>query len=223
MFEWLYAITKEKMTHRFGGVISIDQDEGLGMRLETTQFAVQHLRNLLERLTVKGRKALFAPLGRFGGRNMTWAAPPTQVQGATLILVVVGLKEASLHKIQDFVQDEGGEILVLDSTALTTFYPIARANPDHVIIDLDAAGGITAAYPALRGFRDRHPDIPVILLSDEFSTDDFGTDRLALCDVSLRIPFSFATFSFALREAEVNNAVWQQRQIELSQIICHKT
>ena len=48
---------------------------------------------------------------------------------------------------------------------------------------LEAAGGITSAYPALRAFRDRHPDIPVILLSDEFSTDDFGTDRLALCDV----------------------------------------
>ena len=28
---------------------------------------------------------------------------------------------------------------------------------------------------------------------------------------------------FALREAEVNNTVWQQRQIELSQIKCHKT
>jgi DNA-binding NarL/FixJ family response regulator len=83
-------------------------------------------------------------------------------------MVVLGLKEASLHKIEDFVQDEGGEILVLDRTALTTFYPIARANPDHVIIDLEAAGGITAAYPAIRGFRDRHPDIPVILLSDEF-------------------------------------------------------
>lgn len=209
MFEWLYALTKEKMTHRFGGVISIDREGVLGMRLETTQFAVQHLRNLLERLTVPGRKAL--------------AAPPRQVQGATHIMVVVGLKEASLHKIQDFVQDEGGEILVLDSTALSTFYPIARANPDHVIIDLEAAGGITSAYPALRAFRDRHPDIPVILLSDEFSTDDFGTDRLALCDVSLRIPFSFASFGFALREAEVNNTVWQQRQIELSQIKCHKT
>ena len=92
-----------------------------------------------------------------------------------------------------------------------------------MIIDLEAAGGITSAYPALRAFRDRHPDIPVILLSDEFSTDDFGTDRLALCDVSLRIPFSFASFGFALREAEVNNTVWQQRQIELSQIKCHKT
>ena len=77
------------------------------MRLETTQFAVQHLRNLLERLTVQGRKAQ--------------SAPPRQVQGATHIMVVVGLKEGSLHKIQDFVQDEGGEILVLDSTALSTF------------------------------------------------------------------------------------------------------
>ena len=174
-------------------------------------------------LTVQGRKALSAPPRRFGDRNLTLATPPRQVQGATHIMVVVGLKEASLHKIQDFVQDEGGEILVLDSTALSTFYPIARANPDHVIIDLEAAGGITSAYPALRAFRDRHPDIPVILLSDEFSTDDFGTDRLALCDVSLRIPFSFASFGFALREAEVNNTVWQQRQIELSQIKSHKT
>lgn len=45
-------------------------------------------------------------------------------------------------------EDEDNEILALDSTALTTFYPIARANPDQVIVDLEAAGGITSAYPA---------------------------------------------------------------------------
>ena len=48
-------------------------------------------------------------------------------------------------------------------------------------------------------------------------TDDFSTDRLALCDISLRAPFSFDALRFALREAVVNNAVWQKRQRDQAQ------
>jgi hypothetical protein len=70
----------------------------------------------------------------------------------------------------------------------------------------------------LRSFRERHPDSPVILLSDEFSLDDFGTDRLTLCDVSLRNPFNFASFGATLGEAKAHNGVWQQRRAERSQL-----
>lgn len=215
--EEFLASTQKKRVHQPVDAISIDQDEGLGMRLGNVRFTVQQLRNRLERLTAQGRKTLRALFGRSVDPTMTLAARPTQAHGASHLMALVGVKAASLHKIRDFIQEEGGEILMLDITALNDGYPIARVKPDHVIIDIESAGGIASAYSALRRFRDRHPDIPVILLSDEFAKDDFGTNRLALCDISLRTPFSFATFGFALRESEVNNMAWQQRQVDLTQ------
>ena len=44
--------------------------------------------------------------------------------------------------------------------------------------------------------------------------------EMALSD---HVSFSDIRNLHGLREAEVNNTVWQQRQIELSQIKCHKT
>jgi CheY-like chemotaxis protein len=217
VLEEFLASTKKKKVHQHVGSISIDQDEGLGMRLGNMRFTVQNLRNLLERLATQGRDTIWALVGRSVDPDRALATQPTQSQKAIHLMALVGVKEASLHKIHDFIRDEGGEILMLDTTALNDGYPIARAKPDHVIIDIESAGGIASAYSALRRFRDHHPDIPVILLSDEFSTDDFGTNRLALCDISLRTPFSFATLDFAMREAEVNNKAWQQRQVDLSQ------
>ena len=54
-------------------------------------------------------------------------------------------------------------------------------------------------------------------MSSEFAADDLGTDRLALGDVSLRVPFTFAALDLALREAPINNAAWQNRQAATAQ------
>ncbi len=64
---------------------------------------------------------------------------------------------------------------------------------------------------ANRAVTDAAPDVQIILLSAEFSEDEFDTSRLAICDVSLRLPISFARVEHALIEAELNNAVWRAR------------
>lgn len=83
------------------------------------------------------------------------------------------------------------------------------------LIDLDAMGGILAALESLLVLRRSRPDLPVILVSRGFLTDDFDLERLPLCDASLRAPVRRAVLEFALSEAaEVNNPIWVSRQAE---------
>ena len=80
-----------------------------------------------------------------------------------------------------------------------------------LLVDLDTLGGISEMAEPLMRLRLGRPDISVVLLTEEVETHDFGTERLVLADITLRLPCAFASFEFALAEAPINNAAWQER------------
>ncbi len=80
-----------------------------------------------------------------------------------------------------------------------------------LLVDLDTLGGISEMMEPLMRLRLGRPDIAVVLLSEEVETHDFGTERLVLADITLRLPCAFASFECALVEAPINNAAWQER------------
>ena len=84
-----------------------------------------------------------------------------------------------------------------------------RTKYSHLLIDLDALGGIAKLFDTLRRFRDEMPTIPVILFSSDFLVDDMDLDRIWLCDASLRPTATFTTLELALAISEVNNQHWQ--------------
>jgi hypothetical protein len=47
-------------------------------------------------------------------------------------------------------------------------------------------------------------------LSRDFETDEFGTHRMMLGDVSLRVPVLHASLEIALLQAPVNNLDWRR-------------
>ena len=83
-----------------------------------------------------------------------------------------------------------------------------------LIVDLDgfglAEGG--TAEDSLHDLRARMPEIVVIGVSTAVANNDFSTDRLALCDVTLRGPVSLAALELGMNEAAMNNLVWQSRR-----------
>lgn len=81
----------------------------------------------------------------------------------------------------------------------------------YLLVDLDAMGGIARIAPDLMALRRDRPDLIVLLLSAEFERHDYGQERLALCDVSLRQPCTFAALELALLEGEINNWAWHER------------
>lgn len=58
----------------------------------------------------------------------------------------------------------------------------------HVVVNLDAFEDLAAGIDALIEFREDAPDIGVILLSERVGGDDFGSERSAICDATLKLP-----------------------------------
>ena len=87
-----------------------------------------------------------------------------------------------------------------------------------LVIDIDGFGGPDLVVARLMDLRKRHPSLPVIVISSEVRFNDFTTERLAICDVTLRAPISSAALELALAEASVNNLLWQARQFRPPQV-----
>lgn len=90
---------------------------------------------------------------------------------------------------------------------------ITRPAISHLLVDVDSAGGITELLEPLLALREARPDLVVILVSHDFLLNDFGPERLPLCDASLRAPLSFSALELALTEAaQHNNRLWVDRK-----------
>lgn len=105
--------------------------------------------------------------------------------------------EASIHQVGSY---EALERALADDKAI-----------NFLLIDVDSVGNLAAQIGYLRHVRETYPDKAAILMSDEFETNEFGTHRMMLADVSLRTPVLDASLEMALLQAPENNAVWCQR------------
>lgn len=85
-----------------------------------------------------------------------------------------------------------------------------------VFVDVDSLGGPTQVVDRLLLFRQDLPHVTIVLLSSEFSSDDFSVDRLAICDCSIRCDQSLSNLEIALEQAFLNNSVWLARQSKRS-------
>ena len=82
-----------------------------------------------------------------------------------------------------------------------------------LILDIDGFGGPELVVARLADLRQRHPSLPVVVISAEVQFNDFTAERLAICDVTLRAPVSAPALELALAEAAVNNLLWQARRV----------
>lgn len=76
---------------------------------------------------------------------------------------------------------------------------------DFILVDESAAEDIRQLVEHCLFLRRALPEVPLLLLSPSVKGDDFGTERMAICDVTLRTPLSQAAFVRALRMARSNN------------------
>ena len=114
--------------------------------------------------------------------------------------------------ISDFLMSQRVEICF--STDLASLQ-----DSNVLLVDIDSLGGIELVADQLRVVRTRSRSCIIILLSAEFSRDDFDADRLSVCDASLRVPFSYARLEQALIEADNNNMVWQDQWVKPGSVI----
>lgn len=97
----------------------------------------------------------------------------------------------------------------------------SRSRDGYILIDVDSYGLIDDIISQLVDLRVRMPLLRVILLSRGFARDDFSTERLAVCDVSLRLPVSIVRLELAFVCADENNRLWQNRfPVDAPEKIC---
>jgi hypothetical protein len=91
-----------------------------------------------------------------------------------------------------------------------------------LLIDVDHFEDIGQIFKQIQAVRFCHPGIIVILTSQRFKNHDLTKERLPICDVSLRNPFSPSEFELGFADASSNNDSWQKRLKELANETTYK-
>jgi|GEM_PF-2398390 len=121
---------------------------------------------------------------------------------------------AAIHHMQGFG---------LDVVTCNTFRgALTRAHGQPMgwstlVLSIDGFGGPRLILDGLMNLRRKLPHLPVILVSEEVRFHDFTTERMALCDVTIRAPISGPALELALAEAGANNLIWQARAAAMHQ------
>ncbi len=90
----------------------------------------------------------------------------------------------------------------------------ARPKIDRLFVDVDGLGGIEAIIDDLLDLRRYLPKLPVVLISSEFSRDEFDLTRVSICDCSLKAPLTCESVDYAITQSRVNNMVWVKKNFE---------
>jgi len=83
--------------------------------------------------------------------------------------------------------------------------------PYALIVDVKPYTDVAPVLDALLEFRMIRPTVAVVLISEEVKRHDFGTDRLRICDVTLKAPVDGAILSLGISEALSNNVKWNEK------------
>lgn len=89
------------------------------------------------------------------------------------------------------------------------------ADPDNtgiVFVEIESLGGITQTIEALLEIRKIAPAVTIVLLSEKATVSEFGTERLAICDATVKSPIGWKSLVEALEQAKTNNKIWQARR-----------
>lgn len=82
----------------------------------------------------------------------------------------------------------------------------------HLVVNFDRFTDTEEGVDMLLDFRKRCPHVVVILVSSDVARDDFGSERAAICDATLRSPWSKERMRKGLTEAWVNNVERRLRE-----------
>lgn len=109
-------------------------------------------------------------------------------------------------------QEAGHEVFVSDNM-VNGLHDVLNSRHvwDVIFFKYEDFGTITSLFNFMRLFRLRCPSLPLVLVSTDFLRDDFGPERLALCDASLKLPTSPDRLEAAIEAAHANNAIWVAR------------
>lgn len=97
-------------------------------------------------------------------------------------------------------------------------HELMLTNWSVIFICVDDFGGVGEIFEELRSLRIGYPHVGIVLMSKNFNSSDFSQERLAICDISLRLPYLPEEFPHTITCTFSNNEAWKVRIEELSKI-----
>lgn len=122
--------------------------------------------------------------------------------------ILLSKRSSLVAGLQDALEQNEAELTAVQDYAALENALAADPGINFVMIDLDSRASVNAQIPSLQRLRRLYRDRPTILLSADFTTNEFGTHRKMLGDVSLRVPVLHTSLEIALLQAPVNNLEW---------------
>ncbi|MDE4193467.1 hypothetical protein PXK30_22705 [Phaeobacter gallaeciensis] len=132
----------------------------------------------------------------------------------TYTVGIVGPCSNNILDLKDNLSARGNTSIRFTSLLnLNTTQVGTRPKINRLFVDVDGLGGIEAIIDDLLDLRRFLPRMPVILISSEFSRDEFDLTRISVCDCSLKAPLSPASVDHAIVQSRVNNMVWVKKYV----------
>lgn len=126
---------------------------------------------------------------------------------AGLRVLVLGLDAAALMLARAELRMEGVRAVPAAATVQPLITDPAHCSDfDAVIVNFDRFADVDDGVETLLDFRRACPWVTVLLVSTRVAADDPGAERRAICDATLRSPFTGARLAAALRTAIENAA-----------------
>lgn len=145
-----------------------------------------------------------------------WGQNPDDVAAATGRLAILGSDFGQLMDLAVGAQSAAVQVLTSSHARAALWdvicYPQAWAG---VLVMTEDFGSISATFNLFHSFRLRCPSVPVIMASPHFTRDDYTSERLPLCDLSLKLPTNLSNLGLVMYVAEVNNRIWYERTRDL--------
>jgi len=162
-------------------------------------------------VSAHGRPAAMTapPVFRDRPQPLTNTTQTPSLAGYTVLLV--GRSQPDMRQMSIWVDGFGGVGVntAMGKTALDWLAQPTRGRA-MVVVDGDDIGDAEEVVDFGYALRKVAPDAPVILLSSFFKRNDFTSERMLICDASLRNPVSLVTFKLGVAAALQNHQIYQR-------------
>lgn len=119
--------------------------------------------------------------------------------------------------VNDWLRWMGGNLLLTDLENTSERW-LARSvrRIDFCLVDESSIGDVGEVVEQCLFLRRVVPSMPLVLLSSSVREDDFSTERMAICDATLRTPITRAAFCHGLQAAKRNNMRYLRSLIDMA-------
>lgn len=130
-------------------------------------------------------------------------------------IVVFCDRPGPLDPLLDWLAEKGAQIthVPLRRLPLDWFDSYADSH-DVAFVDADFLGDEGAMIDFGMRLRRFSPGMPVIMASRRVTASDFSTERMAICDVTLRMPVTRGDLLEAMSAALENHSYWMEKRSE---------